>query len=383
MRQQAVQVEPEDAGLTHAYEVVTVDMRGAMIGQKARSTRIFRERVGSTVLDLVPILEGCFRMGSSPLEKDRFHREDPQYEVRVSGFWMGQYVVTQAQYEAVMGENPSRFKGANRPVEQVNWHKAMAFCDRLSEQTGRQYRLPSEAEWEYACRAGTTTPFHYGETLSSELANYYCTETYQSEAKGRYRGATTEVGQFPSNEYGLYDMHGNVWEWCFDHWHRDYERAPMDGRAWVTGGNRNRRVVRGGSWDSNPRHCRSACRSYLDPGLDSYNIGFRVVCEVWKNFQRLTVTGDSALSTRGVSSRAPFPSFEWCDEHDPGSVYRERVGRSRSFPSATRCTICRDASTQDGVLPEEPVRSGSAASVCCECNADRAGASDFIPIGSG
>jgi formylglycine-generating enzyme required for sulfatase activity len=198
---------------------------------------------------------------------------------------MGQYAVTQAQYEAVMGENPSRFKGAHRPVEQVSWHKAVAFCNRLSAQTGRQYRLPSEAEWEYACRAGTKTPFHYGETLTSELANYSGRLTYQSEPEGMWRRETTEVGQFPANGYGLYDMYGNVEEWCFDHWHRDYEGAPTDGGAWVTGGNRDRRVVRGGSWYNFPRYCRSAYRDFFDPGRVYYGIGFRVVCEVLRSLQ--------------------------------------------------------------------------------------------------
>jgi formylglycine-generating enzyme required for sulfatase activity len=271
--------------LTYGYEVVTVNVRGEIVCREARSTRIFRERVGITVLDLAPIPGGRFWMGSPDSEKDCSEDESPQHEVSVAGFWMGQYAVTQAQYEAVMGENPSRFKGAHRPVEQVSWHKAVAFCNRLSAQTGRRYRLPSEAEWEYACRGGTTTPFHYGETLSSEFANYDGNFPYQSEPKGKYRGETTEVGQFPPNGYGLYDMHGNVWEWCLDHWHDNYEGAPTDGSAWVRGGNNNRRVRRGGSWVSSLKSCRSASRCFNFPVVRFNNFGFRVVSVLPRNLQ--------------------------------------------------------------------------------------------------
>jgi formylglycine-generating enzyme required for sulfatase activity len=284
MRQQAVQVRPEDAGLTHAYEVVTVDVRGEIIHREARRTRIFRERVGITVLDLAPIPGGRFLMGSPASEKDRSEDESPQHEVSVTEFWMGQYAVTQAQYEAVMGENPSRFKGAHRPVERVSWCDAVAFCDRLSAQTGRQYRLPSEAEWEYACRAGTITPFHYGETLSSELANYDGHYTYQFEPKGMFRHGTTEVGQFPANGYGLYEMHGNVWEWCLDHWHRNYEGAPTDGSPWVLGESEDR-VVRGGYCFYDSGYCRSAYRGHYLPVDCNLPFGFRVVCDFPRNLQ--------------------------------------------------------------------------------------------------
>ncbi|MGC8715225.1 MAG: formylglycine-generating enzyme family protein, partial [Leptodesmis sp.] len=161
----------------------------------------------------------------------------------------------------------SSFKGENRPVEKVCWYGAIEFCDRLSQYTGRPYRLPSEAEWEYACRAGTTTPFHFGETITTDLANY-CGEdrkeygwsgSYGRGPKGIYRQETTTVGSFGvANAFGLFDMHGNVWEWCLDHWHENYKGAPTDGSAWVKGGNSDLRLLRGGSWDD--------------------NIGFRVVC---------------------------------------------------------------------------------------------------------
>jgi formylglycine-generating enzyme required for sulfatase activity len=120
-----------------------------------------------------------------------------------------------------------------RPVEQVSWHDAMEFCSRLSQSTGRYYILPSEAQWEYACRAGTTTPLAFGETLSDELANYDAHTTYGSGMRGQYRQQTTTVKRFPANAWGLQDMHGNVWEWCLDHWHDSYEGAPTDGSAWL------------------------------------------------------------------------------------------------------------------------------------------------------
>jgi formylglycine-generating enzyme required for sulfatase activity len=191
---------------------------------------------------------------------------------------MGKYPITQAQWRFVAGlpainrdldPTPSHFKSDNRPVEIVSWYEAVEFCDRLSVYTGRTYRLPSEAEWEYACRAGTTTPFHFGETLSPEVANY------------GNKGKTTTVGKFPANAFGLCDMHGNVWEWCLDHWHDGYgEEAPADGSAWVEDEDGSLRVIRGGSWFNNPWHCRSAYRRASWIGYRNYNLGFRVVCKV-------------------------------------------------------------------------------------------------------
>jgi formylglycine-generating enzyme required for sulfatase activity len=223
---------------------------------------------------------GSFMMGSSKNEGDPNSTECPQREVTVPQFWMGKYPVTQAQYEAVMGKNPSRFSknGANRPVERVGWNNAMAFCQKLSQQTGQKYRLPSEAEWEYACRAGTETPFHFGETITTDLANYCGLSEYNGGPTGKFSKATTEVGSFPANAFGLYDMHGNVWEWCLDRWHESYYGAPTDGSAWTTGGDRSRRILRGGSWYEYPKHCRSASRGSTleDTALNS--VGFRVVC---------------------------------------------------------------------------------------------------------
>ncbi|AUB40247.1 Formylglycine-generating enzyme, required for sulfatase activity, containings SUMF1/FGE domain [Nostoc flagelliforme CCNUN1] len=188
--------------------------------------------------------------------------------------------MTQEQYQQIMGSNPSNFKGAKRPVEQVSWNDAVEFCKKLSQKVGRKYRLPSEAEWEYACRAGTTTPFYFGETITTKLANYDGDDyTYASEPKGKNRQGTTDVGSFPPNAFGLYDMHGNVWEWCQDTLHDSYKGAPSDGSAWIDDNNQFR-IRRGGSWTTYPINCRSAYR--YDKKRDSFSnaLGFRVVCVV-------------------------------------------------------------------------------------------------------
>jgi formylglycine-generating enzyme required for sulfatase activity len=200
---------------------------------------------------------------------------------------MERYPVTQIQWRLVAGlpqvnrslkPNPSQFKGDHHPVEQVSWHEAVEFCDRLSRHTGRTYRLPSEAEWEYACRAGSRTPFHFGETITTELANYNGKQVYNGGPKGQSRSKTTPVEQFEvANAFGLCDMHGNVWEWCQDHWHRNYEGAPTDGSAWLTEDDRSR-IRRGGAWTYNPRSCRSAFHFSSSPDLVLIDIGFRVVC---------------------------------------------------------------------------------------------------------
>ncbi|MFM6628754.1 MAG: formylglycine-generating enzyme family protein, partial [Microcystis panniformis] len=205
------------------------------------------------------------------------------------------YPITQAQWKVIASRtdlkvkqdldlNPAYFKDRpdsdRRPVEQVNWYDAIEFCARLSKLTGREYRLPSEAEWEYACRAGTTTPFYFGETITGELANYNASNTYADEPNGEYQNETTPVGQFPPNAFGLYDMHGNVREWCADTWHDNYDGAPTDGSAWIENGNDNRSPLRGGSWSYNPTYCRSAIRYdyYFRRVNRINNYGFRVVC---------------------------------------------------------------------------------------------------------
>ncbi len=255
--------------------------------------------------------------------------EGPQHEVTLAAFWMAQTLITQAQWREVAGwekverdlnPDPSFFKGDQLPVERVSWFDAMEFCHRLSQRTGRRYTLPSEAQWEYACRAGSKTPFAFGDTLTSGLANYDANYVYGSGPKGQYRLQTTDVGSFAGNAWGLQDMHGNVWEWCLDEYHHNYNEAPNDGSAWVedeslekccaagrgstspgtaarlTASTTTRtpasttsvsasvaspdvfRLLRGGSWDFYPAYCRSACRGSLHPDNRNDIIGFRVCC---------------------------------------------------------------------------------------------------------
>ncbi len=227
------------------FETVTVDQKGEIVERDSnKQAKFFKEDLGNGVnLEMVSIPGGKFLMGTEDEEIERLVKEydnewirveKPQHEVTVSPFYMGKYPITQAQYQQVMGKNPSYFKGDERPVEQVSWDDAVEFCQRLSKQTGTEYRLPSESEWEYACRAGTTTKYYFGDDITSDLANY-----------GDNVGETTSVGQYSPNAFGLYDMHGNVWEWCQDDWHDNYQDAPTDGRAWVSGG--LIKVRRGGS----------------------------------------------------------------------------------------------------------------------------------------
>jgi formylglycine-generating enzyme required for sulfatase activity len=264
--------------LQFQFETVTVDVKGTVINRRNLEAKYFVEDLGNGItLEMVQIPGGTFMMGSPDTEAQRSNVESPQHRVTVPAFYMGRYQVTQAQYQAIMGNNPSRFTGANRPVERVNWDEAVEFCKLLNKKTGRNYRLPSEAEWEYACRAGTITPFYFGETITTDLVNYDGTLTpYGSASKGIYRKETTEVGKFPPNAFGLYDMHGNVWEWCQDYWHDNYQGAPTDGSAWLAGGNATR-LLRGGSWDNNPEYCRSADRNWNAPAYRYYLIGFRLV----------------------------------------------------------------------------------------------------------
>ncbi len=277
-------------------------MAKLIIRRQQATAQYFTEDLGSGVaLDMVLILGGSFLMGTEDKEIERlvkeydqewFREERPQHKVNVPSFFMGRYPITQAQWRVVAGweqidreldSDPSNFKEDyegidrwQRPVERVSWEDAVEFCNRLSKKTKREYRLPTEAEWEYACRGGTTTPFHFGETISTELANYRGTDwdvgdkvypgNYGRGEKGIYREQTTPVGYFKvANNFGLSDMHGNVWEWCEDDWHENYEDgedAPTDGRAWVSGKS-SIKVIRGGSWGNNPSDCRSAARDDL------------------------------------------------------------------------------------------------------------------------
>ncbi|MBS3026402.1 MAG: SUMF1/EgtB/PvdO family nonheme iron enzyme [Dolichospermum sp. DET50] len=262
---------------TFSFEVVTTDARGNITNQRKESAKYFTEDLGNGVtLDMVEIPGGTFIMGSPTSEENRSSSESPQHQVTVPSFYMGKYELTQAQYQAIIGTNPSNFKGDNRPVQRVSWNDAVAFCEKLSQKTGKNYRLPSEAEWEYACRAGTTTPFYFGESITPDLVNYNGNYTYASVPKGQNRQQTTDVGTFPPNSFGLYDMHGNVWEWCQDDYRNDYINAPTDGSALTSLGVR-RKILRGGSWNYIPGYCRSAFRYSFNLAY-ARDIGFRVVC---------------------------------------------------------------------------------------------------------
>ena len=289
---------------TFSFGIVTVDARGNITNRRNLQAKYFVEDLGNGVtLEMVQIPGGTFTMGSpeeKPIrgflglfvdseggEEGRNNSESPQHKVTVQSFFIGKYLVTQAQYQAIIGKNHSQFKGTKRPVEQVYWNDAVKFCQHLSQKTGHTYRLPSEAEWEYACRAGTTTPFYFGETITPDLVNYNGDYSYACAPKGKYREQTTDVGTFPPNAFGLYDMHGNVWEWCQDTWNSNYQGAPTDGNAWTDNDNKYR-VLRGGSWKYNPVFCRSAFRSYVN-GIEhndiNVKIGFRLVCTFGRIFK--------------------------------------------------------------------------------------------------
>jgi formylglycine-generating enzyme required for sulfatase activity len=202
-------------------------------------------------------------MGSP--EGEGFDSEYPKHKVTIAPFYMSKFPVTQEQWETIMGNNPSFFKGAKRPVERVSWNDAVEFCEKLAKKTGKSYRLPSEAEWEYACRAGTTTPFYFGKTTTPKLANY----------GNEYKG-TTEVGKFPPNAFGIYDMSGNVWELCADVFHASYQNAPTDGSVWG-GSEAQDKVMRGGAWNVNSMDIRCASRGLHSRSHRDTDIGLRLV----------------------------------------------------------------------------------------------------------
>jgi len=256
----------------------------------------YRECLAEGVeLTMVQIPAGSFQMGSPKDEPERLAREGPQHQVSLPSFFMAQTPITQAQWAVVaswrrvgrdLKPEPARFKGPNRPVEQVSWLDAQEFCLRLNKRfnkrlgDGFSYGLPSEAQWEYACRAGSTTPFHFGATLTPELANYDGNYTYADGPKGPYRQETTDAATFPANQWGLNDMHGNVWEWCADHWHDSYNFAPGDHLPWCipAAPDDHQMLLRGGSWRFIPGGCRSACRGGSHPDNQHSYVGFRVCC---------------------------------------------------------------------------------------------------------
>ena len=323
-------IESRSDLFSFTFETPTVKRRGQIIKTTTYARLCFTETLtNNLILEMVAIPGGTFTMGSPETEKDSYDDERPQREVNLSPFFMGKYPITQAQWKAIasrtdfkvnidLEEDPSDFKDPYqkdqetierwlRPVENVNWYEAVEFCQRLSKLTGRDYQLPSEAQWEYACRAMTEPlnlennesypPFYFGETITDKLANYNASNTYAEEPQGEYREETTPVGQFPANAFGLYDMHGNVWEWCADDWHDNYQGAPTDGSPWrdveesdnlnqenqlyssKKKKNNSNSVLRGGSFLFEPGDCRSAFRYCFDKsGLECNDGGLRVVC---------------------------------------------------------------------------------------------------------
>jgi formylglycine-generating enzyme required for sulfatase activity len=245
-----------DYALVESYRSLLKEFRGDPaideVELKSLPKQYIERLPGGINLEMVLIPGGSFRMGSKS-----YKREQPIHKVSLKPFYMGKYQVTQAEWKAVMKRNPSKFKGDDLPVETVTWDEVQEFCKKLSRNTGRVYRLPSEAEWEYAARAGSMGDFCFGddESLLSDYAWY-----------GELSGQTHPVGSKKPNKWGLYDVHGNVWEWCEDEYHDNYDRAPDDGRAWETSVKAAARVFRGGSWYDGAVDCRSACRYWYAPG---------------------------------------------------------------------------------------------------------------------
>ena len=231
---------------------------------KKESNGLVLDLPNGVKLELVDIPAGSFSMGS-----DDYDSEKPIHKVTLSAFKIGKYPITQKQYQSVMGNNPSNFKGDNLPVESVSWDDAIAFCKKISEITGQKLSLPSESQWEYACRAGSTGKYCFGDDVN-QLEKY---GWYDKNSGSK----THPVGEKLANSWGLHDMHGNIWEWCEDLWHGNYNGAPTDGSAWLTGGDQNRRSLRGGSWYNLDFSCRSADRNRNNADGRHDDIGFRVV----------------------------------------------------------------------------------------------------------
>jgi formylglycine-generating enzyme required for sulfatase activity len=275
------------------FNVIRLDSHGQIVDKYCEQANCFIENIGNKIfLEMVLIPEGRFQMGALPDEHGYRNTESPQHLVTVKSFSMSKYLITQGQWKIVsslprvvrdLNPNPSHFQGWNLPVEKVSWEDVEEFCQRLTNKLKRTFRLPSEAEWEYACRAGTNTPFYFGESITTDYANYNG-EAYSSASKGLCRKTTTPVGTLGfANAFGLYDMHGNLNEWCEDSWHDFYEnpshQAPTDASSWNGRGVRDR-VFRGGSWNDPSERCRSACRSCFALNVKTNCIGFRVVSSI-------------------------------------------------------------------------------------------------------
>ena len=262
------------------FETPTLNEKGEIIARTRHSAECSTQDLGQGLsLDMVVISSGTFQMGSPQYYGNP--DEHPQHFVTIKSFMMSKFLITQAQWKAIMGKSPPcRFKGDNLPVERISWEEVETFCQRLSKKTGRIYQMPSETQWEFACRSGTNTPFSFGDTLTIDVANFNGEHKFRDEPRGFYRHTTTEGGVFPPNAFGLYDMHGNLWEWCADNWLDDYSSSPRDSSSYQNT-NSHFRVARGGSWHEPPELCRSAARLQVLQSDAEEFVGFRVVCHVF------------------------------------------------------------------------------------------------------
>ena len=231
------------------------------------------QQAKAITIEMVSIPGGSFTMGSSNLDDD----EGPVHTVRIGAFRMSKYEITQSQWQSVTGDNPGQFKGDDLPVETVSWDDVQAFIRKLNQQTGQHFRLPSESEWEYASKAGSTTNYPWGNAASHEYANYGKDKCCDGHVSGKDQWVNTApVGSFQPNAFGLHDMHGNVWEWVQDCWNISYDGSPVDGSAWLSGICGSARILRGGSWGNIPRDVRSANRHRGSASYRSNDIGFRL-----------------------------------------------------------------------------------------------------------
>ncbi len=276
---------------TFTFQTLQVNEKGDSVKKPRRKATYFTELLSKNVtLDMVRIPAGHFLMGPAVGEDesalDKKTSDAAQCEIAIKEFWIGKYTITQAQWWAIMEREPlsPRATASHRktrtplqPIENIFWTDAVDFCQRLSQKTGRAYQLPSSAQWEYACRAGTTTPFSFGETLTPEIANYNGNYTYGKGPKGRYRENSTEVGCFPPNAFGLYDMHGNMWEWCLDGWH-SFQSEPLNTQNTSSRFSSQKKSLRGGSWFYLPTNCRSAYSLTYPFHSRTDDISFRIVC---------------------------------------------------------------------------------------------------------
>ena len=274
--------------VSFVFETLLLEPDGRLARRERRVARQFFEDAGCGVtIAMAEVPKGSFSFGSPEVESEREASEGPTLDVGLDMFFISRTPITQAQWRAVatslpmasidLDRDPSHFKGDERPVEMVSWEGAVEFCQRLAAHTGRAYRLPSEAQWEYACRAGSAAPFCFGPTITVEVANVDGTIGYGGSPGGNGRGETTPVGSLgAANRFGLFDMHGNVWEWTEDQWHDSLGGAPVNGAPWIEGGDSTVRVVRGGGWASIPADARSAKRFGFPQKGRRNDVGFRV-----------------------------------------------------------------------------------------------------------